>query len=33
MNTKLERRKKIHYRIRKSIVGIADKPRLSVFQK
>ncbi len=32
MNTKVERRKKIHYRIRKKIAGTAQKPRLSVFR-
>ncbi|MDQ2753093.1 MAG: 50S ribosomal protein L18 [Bacteroidota bacterium] len=32
MNTKGIRRKKIHYRIRKTIVGTAQKPRLSVFR-
>jgi large subunit ribosomal protein L18 len=32
MNTKLERRQKIRYRIRKKIAGTAQKPRLSVFR-
>lgn len=32
MNTKGIRRKKIHYRIRKSLSGTAQKPRLSVFR-
>ena len=32
MATKLERRQKIRYRIRKRIVGTAQKPRLSVFR-
>ncbi len=32
MNTKLEQRQKIRYRIRKKIVGTATKPRLSVFR-
>ena len=32
MNTKLERRQKIRYRIRKKITGTAEKPRLSVFR-
>ena len=32
MNTKLEQRQKIRYRIRKKIVGTAAKPRLSVFR-
>ncbi len=32
MNTKLEQRQKIRYRIRKKIVGTASKPRLSVFR-
>lgn len=32
MNTKLERRQKIRYRIRKKIAGTAAKPRLSVFR-
>lgn len=32
MNTKLERRQKIRYNIRKKIAGTAQKPRLSVFR-
>jgi len=32
MNTKLERRQKIRYRIRKKIAGTSKKPRLSVFR-
>ncbi len=32
MNTKLEQRQKIRYRIRKKISGTAAKPRLSVFR-
>ena len=32
MNTKLEQRQKIRYRIRKKISGVAEKPRLSVFR-
>jgi large subunit ribosomal protein L18 len=32
MNTKLEQRQKIRYRIRKKIAGTATKPRLSVFR-
>ncbi len=32
MNTKLEQRQKIRYRIRKKISGTATKPRLSVFR-
>ena len=32
MNTKLEQRQKIRYRIRKKVSGVADKPRLSVFR-
>ena len=32
MNTKLEQRQKIRYRIRKKISGDATKPRLSVFR-
>jgi large subunit ribosomal protein L18 len=32
MNTKLEQRQKIRYRIRKKISGEATKPRLSVFR-
>lgn len=32
MNTKLERRQKIRYRIRKKIAGTAAKPRLSVYR-
>ncbi len=32
MNTKLEQRQKIRYRIRKKIFGTATKPRLSVFR-
>ena len=32
MNTKLEQRQKIRYRIRKKIAGTASKPRLSVFR-
>jgi large subunit ribosomal protein L18 len=32
MITKLERRQKIRYRIRKKIIGTAQKPRLSVFR-
>jgi large subunit ribosomal protein L18 len=32
MGTKLERRQKIRYGIRKKVVGTAQKPRLSVFR-
>ncbi|TAD90770.1 MAG: 50S ribosomal protein L18 [Bacteroidetes bacterium] len=32
MNTKLEQRQKVRYRIRKKVSGIATKPRLSVFR-
>lgn len=32
MDVKVVRRKNIHYRIRKKIVGSAQKPRLSVFR-
>ena len=32
MNTKLEQRQKIRYRIRKKIAGTAAKPRLSVYR-
>jgi large subunit ribosomal protein L18 len=32
MNTKLEKRQKIRYRIRKKIAGTAQKPRLAVFR-
>jgi large subunit ribosomal protein L18 len=32
MNTKLEQRQKIRYRIRKKVIGTAAKPRLSVFR-
>lgn len=32
MGTKLERRQKIRYRIRKRVAGTAEKPRLSVFR-
>ena len=32
MNTKLEQRQKIRYRIRKKIGGTSQKPRLSVFR-
>ncbi len=32
MATKLERRQKIRYNIRKKVVGTAEKPRLSVFR-
>jgi large subunit ribosomal protein L18 len=32
MNTKLERRQKIRYRIRKKIAGTPEKPRLSIFR-
>lgn len=32
MNTKLEQRQKIRYRIRKKISGTPEKPRLSVFR-
>ena len=32
MNTKLEQRQKIRYRIRKKVSGVAGKPRLSVFR-
>lgn len=32
MNTKLERRQKIRYNIRKKIAGTAQKPRLSIFR-
>lgn len=30
--TKTERRKRIHYRIRKKVLGTAERPRLSVFR-
>ena len=32
MQTKLERRQKIRYNIRKKVTGTAEKPRLSVFR-
>jgi len=32
MNTKLEQRQKIRYRIRKKVIGVAAKPRLSVYR-
>jgi large subunit ribosomal protein L18 len=32
MNTKLEQRQKIRYRIRKKISGAAERPRLSVYR-
>ena len=32
MKTKLQRRQKIRYRIRKKVAGSAQKPRLSVFR-
>lgn len=32
MNTKVNRRQKIRYRIRKKVAGIPQKPRLSVFR-
>ena len=32
MNTKLEQRHKIRYRIRKKIAGTAEKPRLAIFR-
>ena len=32
MNTKLEQRQKIRYRIRKKVAGTSSKPRLSVFR-
>jgi large subunit ribosomal protein L18 len=32
MNTKLEQRQKIRYRIRKKISGTAQKPRLAIFR-
>ncbi len=32
MNTKLEQRQKIRYRIRKKVAGTASKPRLSIFR-
>jgi large subunit ribosomal protein L18 len=32
MNSKLEQRQKIRYRIRKKVSGVATKPRLSVFR-
>lgn len=32
MQTKLERRQKIRYNIRKKVAGTAEKPRLSVFR-
>lgn len=32
MNTKLEQRQKIRYRIRKKVAGTATKPRLSIFR-
>jgi large subunit ribosomal protein L18 len=32
MNTKLEQRQKIRFRIRKKIIGSATKPRLSVYR-
>ena len=32
MTTKLERRKRIHYRIRKVVSGTAERPRMCVFR-
>lgn len=32
MNTKLQQRQKIRYRIRKKVAGTAEKPRLAVFR-
>jgi large subunit ribosomal protein L18 len=32
MNTKLEQRQKVRYRIRKKVTGVPTKPRLSVFR-
>jgi len=32
MNTKLEQRQKIRYRIRKKVAGTAEKPRLAIFR-
>jgi len=32
MKTRVQRRQKIRYRIRKKIAGVAQKPRLSVFR-
>ncbi len=32
MDSKVVRRQKIHYRIRKKVAGTAEKPRLSVFR-
>jgi large subunit ribosomal protein L18 len=32
MDTKVIRRQKIRYRIRKKVAGVAEKPRLSVFR-
>jgi large subunit ribosomal protein L18 len=32
MNTKVVRRQKIRYRIRKKVAGVTEKPRLSVFR-
>lgn len=32
MDSKVKARRKIHYRIRKRIIGSAEKPRLSVFR-
>ena len=32
MGTKVQRRQKIRYRIRKKVAGVAQKPRLSVFR-
>jgi large subunit ribosomal protein L18 len=32
MNTKLERRQKIRYSIRKKVAGTAEKPRMSIFR-
>ena len=32
MNTKLEQRQKIRYRIRKKVAGTAAKPRLAIFR-
>jgi large subunit ribosomal protein L18 len=32
MNTKLERRQKIRYRIRHKVAGTSEKPRLAVFR-
>jgi large subunit ribosomal protein L18 len=32
MNTKLEQRQKVRYRIRKKVSGVSTKPRLSVYR-